>query len=227
MCVENLHKVAVTPTEDVESLGEVSVSLVLPKRYRKVAVLAHGAGGNMNTRLLVDLQRGLAKRSIAAVRFNFLYAERGRRTPGRQPQLVACWRSVADWTQRELKPKELFLAGKSMGGRMASYLVADGYRCTGLFFLGYPLHPPGKTDKLRKEHLPRIKPPVLFISGTRDPLCKLDLLKPIVQDLGARAALHIVEGGDHSFKVPKRLGRSEEETTGEILDTVVRWMETV
>jgi predicted alpha/beta-hydrolase family hydrolase len=129
--------------------------------------------------------------------------------------------------RNELEPEELYLAGKSMGGRMVSYMVAEGYPCQGMFFLGYPLHPPGKTDQLRKEHLPSIRVPILFLSGTRDTLCKLDLLKPVVEELGSRATLHIVEGGDHSFKVPKKMGRSEEEVTGEIVDSITRWIESV
>jgi predicted alpha/beta-hydrolase family hydrolase len=223
---EKLLKVSITSTEKKE-LGEVSVSLVVPRQYRRAAVVAHGAGGNMHTRLLVDVQQGLAELSIAAVRFNFLYSEKGKRAPDRRPQLLACWRSIADWVRNELEPEELYLAGKSMGGRMVSYMVAEGYPCQGVFFLGYPLHPPGKTDQLRKEHLPSISVPILFLSGTRDALCKLDLLKPVVEELGSRATLHIVEGGDHSFKVPKKMGRSEEEVTGEIVDSIIRWIESV
>jgi predicted alpha/beta-hydrolase family hydrolase len=94
-----------------------------------------------------------------------------------------------------------------------------------LFFLGYPLHPPGKTDQLRKDHLPSIQVPMLFIAGTRDALCKLDFLKPVVGELGSRATLHIIEGADHSFKVPKKMGRSEEQVTGEIVHAIIRWMD--
>jgi predicted alpha/beta-hydrolase family hydrolase len=223
---EKLVKVSVT-SSDNEVLGEVSVSVVVPKAYRRAAVIGHGAGGNMHTRLLVDVQRGLVEHSVAAVRFNFLYSERGKRAPDRRPQLLACWRSMADWVRNELEPEELFLAGKSMGGRMVSYMVAEGYPCEGLFFLGYPLHPPGKTDQLRKDHLPSIETPMLFISGTRDALCKLDLLNPVVQELAPRATLHIIEGGDHSFKVPKKMGRSENDVTSEIVDAIVRWMELI
>jgi predicted alpha/beta-hydrolase family hydrolase len=222
---EKVSRVRVS-TEENQELGDVSVSLAVPKQYRHAAVIAHGAGGDMHTRLLVDVQRGLAERSIAAVRFNFLYSEKGRRAPDRKPQLLACWRSIADWVASELEPDELYLVGKSMGGRMVSYMVAEGYPCRGLVFLGYPLHPPGKTEQLRAQHLPDIRVPMLFVSGTRDALGKLDLLRPVVEDLGSRATLHIVEGGDHSFKVPKKLGRSEDDVTREIIDSIVHWMET-
>ncbi len=110
---------------------------------------------------------------------------------------------------------------------MVSYLAADEYPCQGIFFLGYPLHPPGKTDQLRGEHLPRIQVPMLFIQGAWDPLCKLDLLKPVMKKLGSRAILHVVDGGDHSFKVPKRMGRSESEVTEEIVDVLFGWIDSV
>ncbi len=108
---------------------------------------------------------------------------------------------------------------------MASYLVADGYPCRGIFFLGYPLHPPGKIEQLRKDHLPDIEVPMLFIQGTRDSLCKLDLLEPILEQIGPRAELHVVDGGDHSFKVPKRAGRDQEEITDEIAGALADWVE--
>jgi predicted alpha/beta-hydrolase family hydrolase len=111
-----------------------------------------------------------------------------------------------------------------MGGRMASYLVAADYPCQGLFFLGYPLHPPGKTAQLRKDHFTRVTVPTLFVSGTRDSLCKLELLRPVVTEMGKRATLYVVEGGDHSFKVPKRTGRSEADVTNEIVEAILSWM---
>lgn len=111
-----------------------------------------------------------------------------------------------------------------MGGRMASYMVADGHPCDGIFFLGYALHPPGKTSELRKDHLPNIRVPMLFLSGTRDSLCKLELLKLVIENIGPRATLHVIEGGDHSFKVPKRTGRTEAEVTEEIVKVILGWM---
>lgn len=204
--------------------GEVSVSLACPPDYRSAVILAHGAGNDMDGPLLTGVQERLAGNAVAAVRFNFLYSERGKRTPDRRAVLIDCWRSVADWVKKALVPPKLILSGKSMGGRMASYMVADGYPCNGIFFLGYPLHPPGKTGEPRKDHLPRIRVPLLFISGTRDALCDLDLLKPVINVLGARATLHIVEGGDHSFKAPKRSGRTEAEVREEIVGAILGWL---
>ena len=223
MVKEERFKVVVHSGEG-KALGEVSASVARPQQYERVVILAHGAGKNMDSPLLISMQNHLADKSIAAVRFNFLYTEKGKRAPDRRPQLEACWRSVADWTRDKLAPQQLFLSGKSMGGRMASYLVAEGYPCEGIFFLGYPLHPPGKTDQLRKDHLPSIKVPMLFIAGTRDSLSKLELLEPIIQELGPKATLHLIEGGDHSFRVPKRSGRTSDEIQEEIAQVVTRWL---
>jgi predicted alpha/beta-hydrolase family hydrolase len=226
MSKEKRYKVVVC-SSDGKELGEVSVSVARPKHYRRAVILGHGAGNNMDNALLVYMQGYLAEESIAAIRFNFLYTEKGKRAPDRRPLLEACWRSVADWTRDKLEPEKLFLSGKSMGGRMASYIVADGYACSGLFFLGYPLHPPGKTDQLRKDHFPRITVPMLFIAGTRDSLSKLELLQPVVQELGSKAKLYLIEGGDHSFRVPKRTGKTSDDIQREIGQVVVRWLESI
>jgi hypothetical protein len=222
---ESLSKIPVTM--DGTPLGQVSVMVARPKTFRFAIALAHGAGGNLHSPLLKQLAHGIAGEGIAAARFNFLYSENEKRAPDQKLQLLACWRAVADWLERELGTDSLFLGGKSMGGRMASYLAAEGYPCAGLVFLGYPLHPPGKTDRLRKEHLPRISVPMLFIAGTRDPLSRFDLLETTLDEIGERASLHVIEGGDHSFKVPKASGRSPAEVSREILDVIVRWLKGV
>jgi predicted alpha/beta-hydrolase family hydrolase len=177
----------------------------------------------MDSPAIKGLQQRLAASGIAAVRFNFPYSEKKKQGPDRQPVLVACWRSVADWARRELSPEKLFLGGRSMGGRMASYLAAEGYPCDGIFFVAYPLHPPGKRDQQRTEHLPRISVPMLFVSGTSDAFANLDLLEPVVKRLGAR--LHLIEGADHGFKVPKRLGRAPREIEDEVARTVLAFVE--
>ena len=219
---EHRYKVDVLHEGDV--LGEVSVVVARPKKFEAMAIMAHGAGGDMNAKLLVQLQEGLAGRAVGVVRFNFLYSEKRKRAPDRRPLLEAAWRSVADWSRKELESEAIFLGGKSMGGRMASYVAADGYPCRGVFFLGYPLHPPGRTDKQRRDHLPSIKVPTLFIQGARDSFAKLELLQDVLKEMKGRATLHVIDGGDHSFKLPKRLGRTESEVTQEILDVLVGWM---
>lgn len=215
---ETRHEVDVT-AEDGSVLGRVSVVLLRPARSKATVVTAHGAGGTMDTPSIVSLGQDLASRGVTFARFNFLYSERGKRAPDKQPTLVATWRSVADWVRSETRPKRLFLGGRSMGGRMASYLVADGYPCEGLFFLAYPLHPPGKPEKLRKDHLPSIEVPILFVSGTRDTFAQLPLLQPVVDEL--EATLHLIEGADHGFRVPKKLGRSAEAVSAEVTTTLM------
>lgn len=211
-------KVAVT-NDDGSELGRVSVSVGRPTRSKATVIIAHGAGGTMETPSIVALQKQFVGRGVTAVRFNFLYAELGKRAPDSQPTLVAVWRSVADWVRTELKPKKLLLSGRSMGGRMASYLVAEGYPCDGIFFLAYPLHPPGKTDRQRKDHLPKIKVPMLFVTGSRDAFARLDLLEKVVKK--TKAKLHVIEGADHGFKVPKKYGRSPKDVEEEVVDTVL------
>ena len=206
---------------DGKSLGKVTVSIAKPSRSRATAIIAHGAGGTMNTPSIVALQKSLADSGVSAVRFNFLYSETEKRSPDRQPKLMATWRGVADWVRGELKPRNLFLGGRSMGGRMASYLVAEGYPCEGLFFLAYPFHPPGKPDQQRKEHLFEIDVPMLFLTGTRDSFATLELFKPVVRKLGA--TLHLIESADHGFKVPKKTGRSAAEVNEEVLTALLEF----
>ncbi|HEY7699855.1 MAG TPA: alpha/beta family hydrolase [Vicinamibacteria bacterium] len=200
----------------------MSVSILPGDPGGTAAIIAHGAGGNMETPSLKALQKQLAAAGVTAVRFNFLYSENGRKSPDREENLIACWRSVADWVKRERRPSRLFLGGRSMGGRMVSYLAADGYACDGLFFLAYPLHPPGQRDRQRKDHLPRITVPMLFVSGTRDAFGELDLLEPLVKGLGAR--LHLLPGADHGFKAPKSAGKTPREIEDEVARTVLAFV---
>ncbi|HSF18926.1 MAG TPA: alpha/beta fold hydrolase [Vicinamibacteria bacterium] len=205
-------------SRDGTPLGETSVS-VAGKESAPTVVLAHGAGGTMDTPSLVSLQKSLAEEGITAVRFNFLYTENKKRTPDKPATLVDTWRSVAEWVRSELRPTKLFLGGRSMGGRMASHLVSEGYPCDGLVFLAYPLHPPGKRDRQRKDHLPEIRVPMLFVSGTKDSFADLDLLEPLVATL--RAKLHLIEGADHGHKVPKKYGKTAAEVEAEVVRAVL------
>ena len=181
-------------------------------------VLGHGAGYDMNARFLLDIADALASRGIAVVRFNFPYAEAGRRTPDPQPRLEACFRAVARVVSEEVP--RLFLGGKSMGGRIASHIVADGFPTRGLVFFGYPLHPPGKPDRLRDAHLKRISAPMLFLQGTRDNFATPELLRRTVSSLGT-AKLVEIEGGDHSFKVP---GRAPADVMTELIDAAAQFI---
>jgi predicted alpha/beta-hydrolase family hydrolase len=164
-----------------------------------VVVLGHGAGGDMRGALLAAFASGLAEGGVGCLRFNFVYAEQGRRGPDREPLLREAW-TAAFARGRELG-RPTWAGGKSMGGRIASMMVADGaLPAAGLVFVGYPLHPPGKPDRIRDAHLPDIEIPMLFLQGTADPFARWELLEGVVERLGDRATLHRVEGGDHSFR---------------------------
>jgi hypothetical protein len=193
-------------------------------------VLAHGAGANQTSRFMVRFGTGLASRGLDVLTFNFLYTEQGRRAPDRTDKLEACYRAVAA-AARDYDPwtrNALFLGGKSMGGRMASHLGAasgDGAveELRGLVFLGYPLHPPGKPDRLRSAHLPNIRVPMLFVQGARDPFGTEAELRPILDALQAPVTLHVVENGDHSLSPPKRGPVSIDDVYDRIQDTIADW----
>jgi predicted alpha/beta-hydrolase family hydrolase len=165
-----------------------------------IVVLAHGAGGTLRNPFLDGFAAGLAAAGVTCLRFNFLYSEGGRRSPDREPLLRTAW--TAAFARGVELGEPVWAGGKSMGGRIASMMVADGdLDAAGLVFVGYPLHPPGKPDRLRDEHLGRIRIPMLWLQGTADPFARWDLLEGVLGRLGKRATLHRVEGGDHSFRV--------------------------
>lgn len=164
-------------------------------------VVAHGAGLGMDHPFMAGFARRIAELGVAAVRFNFLYTQRGRKAPDPESRLRAVWLAVFEGTVRRFPGMPTFAAGKSLGGRIASMCVADGMPAAGLVFLGYPLHAPGRADQPRDRHLYAIEMPMLFLEGTRDPFADPRVLGRVLRKLGDRAELVEVEGGDHSFNV--------------------------
>ena len=203
--------------------GDVSASV--HGEGRSVLVLGHGAGGTRRQRALVRLAEALAATRRRVVLYNFLYTERGRGRPDPPDVLEATTRAVGAHARAALGAERLVLGGRSMGGRIASQVVAAGAPAHGLVFLAYPLHPPGQPDRLRDRHLPLIAAPMLFVQGTRDTFAQPDLLDAVVARLGSGARLHRVEGGDHSFKVLKRSGRTAEEVDAEIVGAIRGWLD--
>jgi len=189
-------------------------------------VLGHGAGADMTNAFLSAVHEGLAARGALVLKFNFAYTETGRKAPDAPARLVATYRAAAAWlaAQPAARGCKLVLGGKSMGGRIASHLVALGEPADGLLFLGYPLHPAGRPEQLRDEHLAAIRAPMLFVAGTRDPLCDLALLRPVLAKLGRRATLALVEDGDHSFHVRKSSGRDDAAATAEVIAACAKWL---
>jgi predicted alpha/beta-hydrolase family hydrolase len=167
----------------------------------------------------------LVASGVATLRYQFPYMEEGRRAPNPPGVLVAPVRAAVAAAAAEAKGVPLFAGGKSLGGRMTSTAAAKQALpdVRGLVFFGFPLHAPGKPGRERAAHLADVDVPMLFLQGTRDKLAELDELQPVLDGLGKRAALHIVEGGDHSFHVPKRSGRSDDEVLGELTDRVAGW----
>ena len=187
-------------------------------------VLGHGAGSDRRHPRLLALAEALAASGRGAVLFNFPYRERGGRAPDPAPVLEGTAQAVGEYARARLGAARLVLGGRSMGGRIASQAVAAGAQAEGLVFLAYPLHPPGRPEILRDRHLPRITAPMLFVQGTRDAFARFDLLEATLARLGDRATLHRVEGGDHSFSVPKRSGRPPAEVEAEVQRAVLDWL---
>jgi len=208
-----------------ERAGDVSGLLLRPDAARLVYVLAHGAGAGMRHPFLEATSQRLAERSVATLRYQFPYMEQRARRPDPPAVAAATVRAVVVEAARAAPGLPLVAGGKSFGGRMTSTAQAEqplpGVR--GLVFLGFPLHPPGRPGDSRAEHLAQIQIPMLFLQGDRDDFADLQLLRPVVQRLGERAALHVVDGGDHSFKVLKRSGRTDSDVMGELVDAIVEW----
>ena len=189
-----------------------------------VFVCAHGAGGHMRDRNMESLAAALRERGAGIVRFNFIYREQGSGRPDAMPRLKECMVAVIEHTRRALSPRTLVIGGRSMGGRTASMLAADGFACDGLLLFAYPLHPAGKPEKLRDAHLPQIEVPVLCFNGTRDTLCRRDLMERAVDALRPRWEMHWLEGADHSFRVLKSSGRTDADVLEEVAETSAGWL---
>jgi predicted alpha/beta-hydrolase family hydrolase len=209
----------------------VSGVLVVPGSFRAgegtAVILAHGAGNDMNHPLITSLADGLAEAGHVTLRFNFLYRERGLERPDSLEVLFRAWEGAYRFMHEHprCRPRVLVGAGKSLGGRVAAQMVAEGLLPVDrLVFLGYPLHPPGKPERLRDAHLYRIAIPMLFFAGTRDSLCDLSLLEAVLERVAAPWALEVVEGGGHSFHLPRAAGLSEEEIHRRILKLALRWL---
>jgi len=192
------------PSENIRiAVGDGDVSAVWARPQGAVAtlVLAPGAGSGFDHPFLVGLAEGLNDAGVATLRFNFPYREAGRRLPDRAPAALAAWRAARGAAAGLSPGLRVWAGGKSYGGRMASMAVAEGMPAAGLVFLGYPLHPPGKPEKLRDEHLYTIEQPMLFLQGTRDPFARPELLTPVAERLADRADLQWIDGANHSFEV--------------------------
>ena len=214
--------------EVIIPIGDERVSglLLRPPDAKALYLFAHGAGAGMAHKAMESSAQGLAARGIATLRFQFPYMEKGSSRPD-PPRIAHAAVRAAAAKAVELAPDlPLFAGGRSFGGRMTSQAQAlDPLpQIRGLAFVGFPLHPAGKPGIERAEHLTQVQTPMLFVSGDRDALAELDLLKPVVASLGDRATLRLVAHADHSFKVAAKSGRTSAETEAEALDALAGWM---
>jgi predicted alpha/beta-hydrolase family hydrolase len=216
------------PEKIVIPIGSESVSglLLRPADAKALYLFAHGAGTNMAHKSMASNAEGLAARGIATLRYNFLYTEKGSKRPDAPKLAHAAVRAAAGRAAQLAGDLPTYAGGRSFGGRMTSQAQGEeplpGVR--GLAFLGFPLHPAGKPDVERAGHLADVNVPMLFVSGSRDALAELDLLRPVVAGLGDRATLHVVEHADHSFNVAAKSGRTGAEAEAEALDALAEWM---
>ena len=202
---------------------QVSAQYVRPELPVATLVVAHGAGAGMEHPFLQGFAAAMAEEGVATLRFNFPYREAGRRFPDRPPLAIATWRAVMHAAAGLPDGGPLWAGGKSFGGRMASMAVAEGMPAQGLVYLGYPLHAPGKPEKLRDEHLYGLTLPMLFLQGTRDTFATPEILESVVERIGATAKLQWCEGGDHSFAV-KGIKRSAAELGASLAPEVAAFL---
>ena len=197
-------------------------------RIGAALILGHGAGAGQHSPFMTGFARALAGLGADLVTFNFLYTERTRRVPDRAPVLESCYRAVIAAVRDRVPTAQraLFIGGKSMGGRIATQVAAGdtGLLLAGLVLLGYPLHPPGRPDRLRDAHLPAVARPMLFVQGTRDAFGTPEALEPILARVKPPPAIHPIAGGDHSFKVGGRDQAKQAAVYDDIQRAIVRWM---
>ena len=216
-------------TIELDNGERVSALLQMPATARAGYVLAHGAGAGMTHPFMTAIAAGLCERGIATLRYQFPYMERGAKRTDTPAAAQATVRAAVAAMSRLAPNLPLIAGGKSFGGRMTSQAQAatplSGVRA--IAFLGFPLHPPGRPGDERGSHLVEIQVPMLFLQGARDEFADLTVLRPLVERLGARAALTLLEHADHSFHVPARSGRTDAEVRAEMLDALAVWIDEV
>ena len=207
---------------EIPGSGRVSALLTNPAAPgHRVLVYAPGAGSSLRDPFGVFLAGRLAEAGYGLLRFQFPYTEAGRPMPDRNPVLEATWRAVIE-AAREMSPR-LVAGGRSMGGRIASQVVAQGVEVAGLALFAYPLHPPGRPERTRDAHLGSVAVPTLFCSGTRDAFATPDELRAAASQL-SKASLRFLEGADHGFNVAKATGRTREDVWQEACESLLAFL---
>jgi predicted alpha/beta-hydrolase family hydrolase len=213
----------------VDDSHRVSGLLQVPERARACCVMAHGAGAGMTHPFLEGMAEELSQRGIATLRYQFPYMETGAKRPDAPALAQATVRAAVAEASRRVPELPLVAGGRSFGGRMTSQAQAAAPlpNLRGLAFLAFPLHPAGHPSDERGRHLFDVQIPMLFVQGTRDALADLPLLRSLIERLGARATLKLLQDADHAFHVPARTGRKDLDVRREILDAVATWIDGV
>ena len=207
----------------MSKLTRMSLTFYRSRRPSAALVLAHGAGAGQKSTWMVNAAKALAERGITCATFDFPYISAGRKVPDKAPALEAHWRAVVDEARREVGRLPLFIGGKSMGGRIASHIASQGVEgVAGVLFFGYPLHPPGRPEQRRDAHLPQIAIPMLFVQGSRDTFGTEEEIAALLPRL-QRPTLHVIAGGDHSFKVPGG-ANAQRPAFDDAMDAAAAWM---
>jgi predicted alpha/beta-hydrolase family hydrolase len=212
-------------TIEVDGTLTVSGILLVPPQPFACYVMAHGAGAGMTHPFMAAVAEGLHARGMATLRYQFPYMEHGSKRPDRPPVAHATVRAAVAAAVRLTPALPLIAGGKSFGARMTSQAQAltPLPHVSGLAFLGFPLHPAGKPSDDRASHLSEVRIPMLFLQGTRDTLADARILATVLNRLSAVATSHLVEQADHSFHVPARSGKTDEQVLGQILDVLIAW----
>jgi predicted alpha/beta-hydrolase family hydrolase len=210
---------------DVDDATRVSGLLLCPPRSSACYVVAHGAGAGMLHPFMVSVATDLAALGIATLRYQFPYMERHSKRPDAPALCHATVRAAVDTARRLVPALPLIAGGKSFGGRMSSQAQAAAPLpdVRGLVFLGFPLHPPKQPSDARGEHLTQVRIPMLFLQGARDEFAESTLIHALIERLGARATLKVLEGADHSFQVPARSGRTDAQIRADMLHALAAW----
>ena len=211
---------------DIDATTQVGALWQCPPEARAACTLAHGAGAGMTHGFMSAVADGLAQRGIASLRYQFAYMQRGSKRPDASALAHAVVRAAVAMAHTLAGALPLYAGGKSFGGRMTSQTQAAAPlpHVRGIFFIGFPLHPAGRPAVARASHLADVALPMLFLQGTRDELAELPLLQPVVEQLGERAQLELLEHADHAFHVPARSGRTDAQTLADLLDRLSGWM---
>ncbi len=211
-----------------DSLGQITLEVEEADNARAVIIIAHGAGAGMHHPFMTSISGLFVARGFHVARFNFPYMESGKKFPGAPKPNIETWGLVIDYLCVTYPDLPIIISGKSYGGRMASHLLADQSPAAvkGIFYLGFPLHAPGKNSKARATHLNAVQVPQLFLQGINDQLANIDLMREVLSSLPAARMLE-VEFADHSFKVPKASGRTSKEVMHQLVEVTTEWIDTV